>query len=87
VTGTLVGSAESWALGSGLEGPGKGRSQAGWSPRGRAFVLRTTFLNRFPDHFFHLFPPFTPRLLLPSAFVVPILEVPVASTLRSWKSS
>lgn len=76
MTRTLAGSAECWALGSGLEGTGKGRSQTGWSPKGRAFSLRTPFRNKFPDHLFPLFPPFTPRLLLPSAFVVPILEVP-----------
>lgn len=37
MTCTLVGSAEYRALGSGLEGTGKGRSQAGWSQKGRAF--------------------------------------------------
>ena len=76
MTRTLAGSAEYRALESGQEGTGKGRSQAGWSPKGRAFFLRTPFLNRFPDHLFHLFPPFTLRLLLPSTFMVPILEVP-----------
>lgn len=65
-------------LDPGWRAQAEGSTQAGWSPRGGLVSLRMPFLDRFliisP-------PPFTPRLLLPSALVVPILEVIVVSTL------
>lgn len=74
MTRTLVGNAECW--GQGWRAQAEGSSQAGWSPKGRAYFPQNFLPGQIPDHLFPSSPPFTPRLWLPSAFVVPILEVP-----------
>lgn len=63
-------------MGLGWRVQAEGSSQAGWSPKGRAYFPRNSLPGQIPDHLFPFSPPFTLRLLLPSAFVVLILEMP-----------
>lgn len=52
-----------------------GSPQAGLCPKGRVCIPQDPLPKQIPDHLSSFSPPFTRRLLLPSAFMVPTLEV------------